>query len=121
MVVPIKATVKLTNGNTGHAQGIGINLCRFTNCLIIYPVGPVQYCPGNHPNTISSGDLKFYIDLKKVKYEPLENCDFVDPQGRSWRTPYHNHNNLEYLQIKIVKVNPHRNRNIVVPNVCGLS
>ena len=56
-----KATLKLANGNTGHAQGIGIILCRFPNCSIIYPVGPVYYCPGHPSNTISSGALKFYI------------------------------------------------------------
>ena len=88
MFVPTKATVKLANGNTGHAQGIGIILCRFSNCSIIYPVGPVYYCPGKHYNNISPGVLKFYIGFKKVTSEPLEHCDFVDPQIRSWRSPY---------------------------------
>ena len=59
--VPTKFTVNLANGNTGHVQGIGIIICRFPNCSIIYPVGPVYYCPGHPSNTISSGDLKFYI------------------------------------------------------------
>ena len=45
MFVPTNATVKLANGITGHAQGIGIILCLFPNCSIIYPVGPVYYCP----------------------------------------------------------------------------
>ena len=45
----------------GHVQGIGIILCQFPNYLIIYPVGPVYYCPGHPSNTISSGSLKFYI------------------------------------------------------------
>ena len=26
--------------------------------------------------------------FKNVTSEPLEHCDFVDPQGRSWRSPY---------------------------------
>ena len=42
MFVPTKATMKLANGNTGHAQGIGIILCWFPNCFIICPVGPVR-------------------------------------------------------------------------------
>ena len=88
MFVPTKATVKLANGNTGHAQGIGIILCRFPNCSIIYQVGTVYYCPGHPSNTILSGALKFYIGFKKVTSEPLENCDLVDPQGRSWRSPH---------------------------------
>ena len=88
MFVPTKATVKLANGNTGHAQGIGIILYCFTNCLIIYPAGTVYYCTGHPSNTISSGALKFYIGFKKVTSEPLEHCDFVDPQDRSWRSPY---------------------------------
>ena len=99
MFVPTKATVKLANGNTGHAQGIGTILCRFLNCYIIHPVGPVYYCPGHPSNTISSGALKFYIGFKKVTSEPLGNCDFVDPQGRSWRSPYQTRNNLDYLQL----------------------
>ena len=51
MFVPPKATVKLANGNTGHAQGIGDILCRFPKCLIIYPVVPVYYCPVHPSNT----------------------------------------------------------------------
>ena len=59
--------------------------------------------------------------FKKVKSEPLENCDFVDPQCHSWRSPYQTSNNLDYLQLEIVKINPHRDKNIVVPTFCGLS
>ena len=79
MFVPTKATVKLANGNTGHAQGIRIILCRFPICSIIHPVGPVYYCLGHPSNTISSGALNFYVGFKKVTSEPLEHCDFVDP------------------------------------------
>ena len=97
MFVPTKATAKLANGNMGLAQGIGIILCHFPNCSIIYPVGPVYYCPGHPSNTISSGALKFYIGFKKVTSEPLEHCDFVDPQNCSWISPHHTGNNLQYL------------------------
>ena len=54
MFLPTNATVKLAHGNTGHAQGIGIILCRFPNCSIIYPVGPVYYCPGHPSNTMKN-------------------------------------------------------------------
>ena len=120
MFVPTKTTVKLSNGNTWHAQGIGIVLCRFTKCLIMYPVGPVYYCTYHPSNTISSGALKFYVVFQKVTSEPLENFEFVDPQGRSWRSPYQTKNNIEYLQIIFFKVNPQRDRNIFVPTVCAL-
>ena len=60
MFVPNKAMVKLANVNTVHSQVIGIILCCFPNCSIIYPVGPVYYCPGQPSKTISSGALKFY-------------------------------------------------------------
>ena len=108
MFVPTNATVKLANGKTGHAQVIGIILCRFSNCSIIYPVGTVYYFTGHPSNIISSGDLKFNIGFKKVTSEPLEHCDFVDPQGRSWRSTYQTRNDLDYLQLLIVKINPHR-------------
>ena len=120
MFVSTKATVKLANVNTGHAQGIGIILCRFTNCSVIYSVGPVYYCPGHPSKTISSGAIKFYVGFKKVTSEPLEFFDFFDPQGCSWRSPYHTHKNLDYLQLKIVNINPHRDKNIVFPTVCAL-
>ena len=60
MFVPTKAVVKLANGNTVHAQGVGIILCRFPNFSIIYPVEWVCYCTGHPSKTISSGALIFY-------------------------------------------------------------
>ena len=121
MFVPTKSDVKLANGNMGHAQVIGIILCHFTNFPIIYPVVPVYYCPGLPSNTISPGALKWRVGFKKVMYEPLEKIYFVDPQGNSWRSPYRTQNNLDYLQIYIVRFDPQRNRNVVVPIFCVIS
>ena len=67
------------------------------------------------------GCPNIYAGFQKVPYEALDHCGFVEPQCSSWRSPYQNQNNLDYLQIKIVKVNPQRNSNIVVPTVCSLS
>ena len=85
MFFPTKSGVKLDNGNTGHAQVIEIILCHFTNFPIIYPVVPVYYCPGNPYNTISLGDIKCYLGFQNITYKHLECCDFVYPQGISWR------------------------------------
>ena len=71
MFVPTKATVKLDNGKTLHAQVIEIILCLFPNCSIIYLVGPVYYFPGHPSNTISSGALKFYVGFQKFNSEPI--------------------------------------------------
>ena len=46
MFVPTKANVKLSNGKMGHAQVIGIILCFYPNFPVVYPLGPVYYCPG---------------------------------------------------------------------------
>ena len=78
MFVPTKATMKMADENTGHAQAIGIILCRFPNCSIIYPAVTVYYCTGHPSNTISSGDLKFYVGFQTVTSEPIEHCDFFD-------------------------------------------
>ena len=75
-------------------------------------MGPVYYCPGQPYKIISSGELKFYAGFEKVTSKPIEHCDFVDPQGRPWVSPYQNQNNLEYIQIEIVKVKPQRDRNV---------
>ena len=88
MFLPIEATAKLANQNTGYAQVIGIISCCFPNCYILYPVGPFYYCPGHPYDTISSGALKFYVGFEKLTSEPLEYYEFVDPQGRPWRSPY---------------------------------
>ena len=109
----------MDNGNTDHYQGIGIILCHFTKCSIIYPVVTVCCCPGQPSNTISPGALKFYVGFKMFTSEPLEYCDFVDPKGSSWISPYQTPNNLYYFKIEIFKVSPQSNRNIVVPNVCA--
>ena len=85
MLVPTKSTVKLANGDMGHAKLIEVILYHFINCPIIYPVGPFYYCSGHPSNTISSGSLKFYIGFQKFASEPLEHCDFVHPQGCSWK------------------------------------
>ena len=38
-----------------------------------------QYCWSN---------IKYYIGFKNITSEQLEYCDFVYPQGRSWRSNY---------------------------------
>ena len=113
--------MKLANGNMVHAQGIGKILYHFPNCYIIYPVGKVYYCPGQSYNTISSGALKRFVVSQKFMSKPLEHCEFFDLHGLSWRSPYQNQNNLDHIQIEIVKVSHHRDKNIVFLYVCFLS
>ena len=83
MFLPTKATVKQDNRNRLHYQVIGIILFHFPNCSIIYPVGPGYYCPSQPYNIISLGALKLYVEFKNVMSEPLDHCDFFDPQGYS--------------------------------------
>ena len=116
MFVPTKVTVKLANGNTGHAKVIVIILCHFHNCSIIYTVIPVYYCPGHPSSTISPAALKIYVGFQKNMSEPLEHCDFVDPQGRSWRSPYQTQNNLDHLQIEICKIQPFKRQEYCCTN-----
>ena len=63
MFVSTKSNVKLDNGNTVHAQGIRIVLCRFPIFPFIDPLGPVYYYTGYPSNTISLGALKCYVDF----------------------------------------------------------
>ena len=99
MFVPTNSHVKLANGNMGHAQVIGIILCHFTSCPIIYPVVPVDYFTVNPSNTISSDDLKFYLGLKNINFENIEHCDFVYHQGSSLRLIYQPMKSIYNLQI----------------------
>ena len=50
--VPTKANVKPDNVNKDMTQELGLFVCRFPNCYIIYTVGPVYYFPGHPYNTI---------------------------------------------------------------------
>ena len=88
--VPTKSNVILENLKTEHDQVIGFILCRFPNCYIMYPVGPVYYCLGHPSNTILLCYLKFYVGFQKVISEPLKHCGIVDRQGHYWRSPYPN-------------------------------
>ena len=38
-----------------------------------------------------------------------------------WISPYQNHNNIDYLQLENFRINPHRDKNLVVPTICRLS
>ena len=78
MFVLTKSNMKLSNGNTGHSQLIGVILCCFTNYSIIYPVVPVYYFPGHPYKIIPLGALKCNVGLKNVTSEPLDNFDFVE-------------------------------------------
>ena len=80
----------------------------------------VYYCPDHPSNRISPGSLKCYSGIKNVSSDPIEDCDFVYPQFFYWGSTYHTWKNIDYLEIKIVKVNPQRNRYIVVTTVCFL-
>ena len=84
-------------------------------------MGPVYYFTGHPYNTISLGALKFYVGFQKVTSEHIEHYYSVDPQGCSWRSPNQTQNNLDFIQIEIIKFNPHRDSNIVVLTVCALS
>ena len=63
---PTKATVKMANGKTGHAEGIGIILCYFHNCPIIFLVGPVCCCPDHPSNTTSRVTSNFMLVLERL-------------------------------------------------------
>ena len=94
MFVQTKSNVEFNNGNMVYDQVIGIFLCRFPNFPIIYPGGPVYYFTGQTSNTISLGELKCYVGFQKLTYEPLEHCDFFNPQGHSCRSPYQTRKNV---------------------------
>ena len=121
MFVPTQTNTKLDNGNRGYVKGIGIILCYFPNWPIIYPVGPVYWCPGHLYSTISLVALKNYLGFKNFTPEPLKYCDLVDPQGHYWNPPYSTCNNLDCLQIEFVKLNSTRNKYNMVPTSNGLS
>ena len=60
---------------------------------------PVHYCPDHLCSTISSGALKLYAGFQNFKSESLYHCECIDPQGRSWRSPYQYQKNIDHLQI----------------------
>ena len=121
MLVQTEANAGLDDGNMVHARVIEIIFCIFLTYPIIYQLGTVYYCTNHPSNTISSLTLKCYVGFQKVTSEPLEHSDFVYHQGHTCIPPYKNRQNLDYLQIEIIKVNPLRNKVIVFTTVCGPS
>ena len=91
--------MKLAYGNTVHAQVIGIILCCFTNCYIIYPVGSV-YCFHGHPSkTILFGALKFYAEFKMLHMNLLNIVVLLTLKVILRGHPTRTKNNEDYLQI----------------------
>ena len=74
----------------------------------------------NNNNTISLGVLKFYVVIQKVASEAIEYCGF-NTKFPSRILTYYTQNNLDYLKIEIVKVNPQGIGNNVIPTICALS
>ena len=72
MFVPTKATVKLDNGNMGHAQGIGVILCRFPKWSIIYLVVPVYYFQVILPKQSHQVPSNFMLVFKRLHLNLLK-------------------------------------------------
>ena len=77
MFLSTKATLKLANGNTGHAQGIEVILCRFPKCSIIYPVVPVYYCPGHLTTPYHKVLSNFMLVFKRLRLNLLNILNFL--------------------------------------------
>ena len=73
------------------------------------------------PTLSYQATTNFMLVLKRLHLNLLNICDFFDPLGCSWRPTYPTHNNIDYLQLENFKNNPHRDKNIVVRTVCGIS
>ena len=71
MFVPTKSTVKLDNGSTLHTQVIGIFLCRFPKCSVIYTVGPVYYFQVTLPTPSHHVTSNFMLAFKKLRQNLL--------------------------------------------------
>ena len=72
MFLPTKATVKLANGNTGNAQVIGIILCIFPNCYIMYTVVPVYYFQVTLPTPSHQMPSNYMLDFKILRLNLLK-------------------------------------------------
>ena len=66
-------------------------------------------------------ELKRYVGSKNVTLEPIEYCDFLDPQGWSWTSEYTTQNNLYYIHINVVNFKPYCSKESVTPTVCCIS
>ena len=72
MFVPSKDILKIARGNTGHAQGIGIILCSFTNFTIIYPMVPVYYFQFTLPTPYNWVPSNVMLILKRLHLNLLK-------------------------------------------------
>ena len=69
--------MKFSDGNTGHAQVIGIILCIFPNCPNIYYVGSVYYCPGHPSNTVLLDAPKFHVSFQNIISETSQTQNYL--------------------------------------------
>ena len=78
----------LANGNMGHAQVIGIILCSFPNCPIIYPVGTVYYFQITLPTPFHRVPSNVMLVFKKFTSEPLEHSCPIFSRITTWMTGF---------------------------------
>ena len=85
-------------------MGVGAVSVRLPGTNDIYVINPVYLAPKETPNTLSSGDMKFFYVFNITHVNPLEYCDFI----------YHYRNNfscattikcLDDLKLKLIKPN----------------
>ena len=121
MFVPTKQNVKLSYKSTGHAQGIGIILCHFPNCTIIYSMGPVYYCPVQPSNILSLGTLKYMLNFKRLQLNLVNVLTLFTFKVVLGDHPTRLKTIQTILKSKFVKVNYRRKPIFLVPTVSALS
>ena len=122
MFVPTKATLKLANGSTGHAQGIDIILRHFPKCSIIYiHLGQFIIFQVTLPTLYHQVPSSFILILKMIHLNLLKIVTLLTLKVVLGDQHTRLTTIFDYLHLEIVKINPYRDNNIVVPTVYGIS
>ena len=121
MFVPTKATVKFlmeTQDMPKEMRLFYVILLTVSLYIWWYQFIIVQVTLPTPSHQVPSNFMRVF---KRLHLNLLNIVNFVDPQGRSWRSPYQTQKNYNIFKNKFVKVNPQRNRNVFVPTVCTIS
>ena len=121
MFVPTKTTVKLANGNRVHAQGIVIIVCRFPKCSIIIHLDQFIILHFTLPTPSHKVPSNFMLDFKRLCLNLLSIVILLTLKVVLGDHPTRLKTILTIFKYKFVKVNSHRDSNIVVPTVYALS
>jgi hypothetical protein len=104
--IPQPSSITQAGGSGMPSKAWGGVLVQFGDS--VYLVAPVYHCPQNPRNTFSPGVLIDFCNFQRVVIDTHRSVNMHDNNGKIHNLPISIHNNLDYVDIKILTLRSHQ-------------